>query len=316
MVTRSKVSILIPCYNAERYIGETLESAFRQTWPNIEVIVVNDGSVDGSAAVVRSFKRPNLKLIEQENRGQTAALNVCVAHASGDLVQFLDADDLIEPNKIELQVVRLAEHTHCVASCEWGRFYHSPQDTRFTPESVWRDLDPVDWLALSRADGLGMMFPAIWLIPMLLLQKIGPWVEELTLNNDAEYFTRVLLAAESVLFCAGARCHYRSGVPGSLSGLKSPSAWASQFRVIELCESYVREREDSERIRRGFALSWQHLAHAMYPHYPKLAERALARARAIHPIVIRPDAGPKFAFVSRIIGWRAARRLQVAFGLH
>jgi glycosyltransferase involved in cell wall biosynthesis len=253
-------------------------------------------------------------LLEQENRGQTAALNVALAHATGDFAQFLDADDLIEPEKIERQLVRLKEHPHCVGSSEWGRFYRYPQETRFDPELVWRDLDPIDWLALSRADGLGMMFPAIWLIPMPILRKIGPWMEELTLNNDAEYFTRVLLAAERVLFCPGARCHYRSAVPGSLSGRKSTSAWASQFRVHELCEAYVREREDSDRVRRGFALSWQHLAHASYPYDSGLAERALARARALHPVVIRPDGGPAFAVVSRVVGWRAARRLQVASG--
>jgi len=308
------VSVLIPCYNAEKYIGETLESVFRQTWPAIEVIVVNDGSVDRSAAVVRSFARPSLQVVEQENRGQTAALNVCLARASGDFVQYLDADDLIEPEKIERQVIRLAEHPRCIASSEWGRFCRSSQETRFDPETVWRDLDPIDWLALSRADGLGMMFPAIWLIPMDIVRKVGPWMEELTLNNDAEYFTRALLAAERVLFCPDARCHYRSDVRGSLSGQKSRSAWASQFRVTELCEAYVREREDSERVRRGFALSWQHLAHASYPYDPGLAERALARARALHPVVIRPGGGPAFAVVSRVVGWRAARRLQVASG--
>ena len=139
-------------------------------------------------------------------------------------------------------------------------------------------------------------------------------MEELTLNNDAEYVTRVLLAAERVLFCAGARCQYRSAVPGSLSGRKSRRAWDSQFRVIELCEAYIRAREDSERVRRGFALSWQHLAHASYPYDSGLAERALARARALHPVTIRPGGGPAFALVSRVIGWRAGRRLQVASG--
>jgi cellulose synthase/poly-beta-1,6-N-acetylglucosamine synthase-like glycosyltransferase len=78
-VGHPKVSVLIPCYNAEKYIGETLESVLRQTWPAIEVIVVNDGSVDGSAAVVRSFARQNLRLVEQENRGQTAALRPLAA---------------------------------------------------------------------------------------------------------------------------------------------------------------------------------------------------------------------------------------------
>jgi glycosyltransferase involved in cell wall biosynthesis len=313
-MSHPKVSVLIPCYNAEKYIGETLECVIRQTWPAIEVIVVDDGSTDRSAAVVRSFARPNLRLVEQANRGQTAALNVCLAHASGDFVQYLDADDLIEPKKIESQLVRLAENLRCIASAEWGRFYRSPRETRFDPEPVWRDLDPLEWLALSRADGLGMMLPAIWLIPMPIVRKIGPWMEELSLNNDAEYFTRALLAAERVLFCPGARCHYRSGLTGSLSGRKSRHAWESQFRVLQLCDSYVRSREDSDRMRRAFALSWQHMAHGCYPYDPRLAERALTRARALHSITIRPDGGPAFRAASRLIGWRIARRLQVVSG--
>lgn len=308
------VSVLIPCYNAEKYIGETLESVFRQTWQNVEVVVVDDGSKDNSADVVRSFCRPNLKLVEQSNRGQTAALNVCLAHATGDLVQYLDADDLIAPDKIERQVTRLADSPRWVASAEWGRFYGSVDETRFTPETVWKDLEPLDWLSLSRANGLGMMFPALWLIPMPIVRAIGPWREDLSLNNDAEYFTRILLAAERVLFCAGARCYYRSGLAGSLSGHKSPAAWASQVRVLELCEGYVRAREDSERVRRGFALSWQHLAHACYPYDRRTAKYALKRAKALHGVTIKPDGGPAFHIVSRLVGWRLARMLQVASG--
>jgi glycosyltransferase involved in cell wall biosynthesis len=313
-MTYPKVSVLIPCYNSQRFIGETLESVFRQTWPNVEIIVVDDGSTDGSAAIVRSYAKENLLLVEQNNRGQTAALNTCLSHASGNFVQYLDADDLLAPEKIELQLARLAGTASCIASCEWGRFHQSSGETRFVPETVWRDLDPIDWLALSRADGLGMMFPGLWLIPMPIVRKAGFWLEELTLNNDAEYFTRILLFSERVLFCSGARCHYRSGLTGSLSKQRSPRAWKSQLQVLELCERYVRAREDSERVRRGFALSWQHLAHACYPYDPELAEEALARARAVHTVLIRPRGGPTFNTLSRIAGWRTARRLQVASG--
>src|SRR5262249_39734401 len=116
------------------------------------------------------------------------------------------------------------------------------------------------------------------------------------------------------LFCPGARCYYRSRVDGSLSGRKSTAAWASQFHVIELCESNVRAREDSERVRRAFALSWQHLAHGCHPYDPVLAELALERARALHSVIIRPDGGRVFKLVSSLIGWRAARRLQAISG--
>jgi glycosyltransferase involved in cell wall biosynthesis len=313
-LNRPTVSVLVPCYNAEKFIGETLESIFRQTWPSVQVVVVDDGSTDDSSHVVRGFARKNLTFINQKNRGQTAALNACLVHACGDFVQYLDADDLLDSEKIERQVTRLIDRPNCVASAEWGRFYTSIDEAKFDPEPVWRDLDPIDWLALSRADGLGMMLPALWLVPMPIIRTVGQWREELTLNNDAEYFTRILLACQQVLFCPGARCYYRSGVGGSLSGRKSPGAWASQFRVIELCERNVRAREDSERVRRGFALSWQHFAHASYPYEPTIAARALTRAGTLHPATIHPDGGPTFKVISRLIGWRAARRLQVASG--
>lgn len=310
----ARVSVLIPCYNAARYIGETLASVRAQTWPDLEVVVVDDGSTDGSVQAIEAASLPNLKLVRQPNRGQTAALNTALAHATGDFVQYLDADDLIDADKIALQMARLASAPDCVASAEWGRFYADPAETPFTPEPVWRDTAPLDWLAESRAEGLGMMFPALWLTPMPLIRAAGPWDETLSLNNDAEYFTRVLLKARQVLFVEGARCRYRSGLPGSLSGQKSAAHWASQRRVLELCQAYVLEREDSERVRRAFALSWQHLAHACLPYDPALADQALTNARALHPVKIRPGGGPAFRVLSHLIGWRAARRLQVASG--
>jgi glycosyltransferase involved in cell wall biosynthesis len=306
------VSVLIPCLNAARYIGETLESVMRQTWPNIEVVVVDDGSQDGSTLVVERFSKA--RLVQQANQGAAAARNRAFDASTGAFVQFIDADDLIEPDKIERQMARLVDHPKCVASSEWGRFYNSPNETRFDPEKTWSDLDPLDWLAASRADGLGMLFPALWLLPRQIVNAAGPWDELLSVGDDGEFFTRVLLASERVLFCSGARCHYRSGVLGSLSGRKSLQAWASAYRVLELCESHVRAREDSERMRRGFALSWQHLAHGSYPYDPALAERAIVRAQNLHPVLIMPGGGLRFRWLSRIIGWRAARRLQIASG--
>ena len=149
---------------------------------------------------------------------------------------------------------------------------------------------------------------------MSIVQTIGPWREDLTLNNDAEYFTRALLGSKKVLFCDGARCRYRSGISGSLSGQKATQHWRSQALVIKLCAERVLAREDSDRLRRAFAKSWQHLAHACYAYEPSLAESALAQARNLHPVRISPDGGPAFRLLSQLIGWRAARLLQLASG--
>ena len=308
------VSVLIPCYNAEKYIGETLESVFRQTWQNIEVVIVDDGSEDNSVREVERFRAENLTLIRQPNAGAAAARNLAYRKATGDYLQFLDADDIISPEKIASQIARLTSHARCVATGKWGRFYTSITETQFEKEAVQADLDSVEWLVHSNQNGLGMLFPALWLIPRAVAEAAGPWDETLSLDDDGEYFTRVVLAADRVLFCPEAKCHYRSGVMDSLSGRKSPAAWASQVRVLELCEGYVRAREDSERVRRGFALSWQHLAHTCYPYDRRTAEYALKRAKALHSVTIKPDGGPVFHVVSRLAGWRLARLLQVVSG--
>jgi glycosyltransferase involved in cell wall biosynthesis len=313
-VSSPLVSVLIPCFNSARFIGETLESVFRQSWPAIEVVVVNDGSTDASLQEIRRFARPGLVVIDRENRGAAASRNEAFARSSGAFVQFLDADDLISPDKIMLQMHRLLSSADCIASAEWGRFRSDPQETIFLREPVWQDLDPLDWLAASRVDGLGTLFPALWLIPRAVATVAGPWLPDLTVGDDTEYFTRLILASKRILFCNEARAFYRSGIAGSLSGDKSLAGWASQFKANELCEEMVLAREDSDRMRRGFSLTWQSFAHSAYPYDRDLAKRALAHGHALHPVRTRPGGGPTFHLVSRFVGWRLARLLQVASG--
>jgi len=92
------VSVVIPCYNYEKYVGLALESVRRQRVSPFEVIVVDDGSTDGSAAVIQSF--PGVRYLRQENAGHVAAFNRGYAESRGDVVLFLDADDLLEPDAI------------------------------------------------------------------------------------------------------------------------------------------------------------------------------------------------------------------------
>jgi glycosyltransferase involved in cell wall biosynthesis len=308
------VSVLIPCFNAEKFIAETLESVLGQTWPNLEVIVVDDGSQDSSVQAVERFVSRGVRLLRQPNRGAGAARNTALRASNGAFVQFLDADDLISATKIEIQLRRLVDNPDAIASAEWGRFQGSPSEICWNPEPVWQDMSPLDWLAASRAQGLGMLFPALWLVPRQVVDRAGFWDESLSLGDDGEYFTRVILNSKCVLFCSGARCYYRSRVRGSLSGNKSLEGFRSAFRVIDLCESHVLAKEKSDRMKRATALMWQHLAHACYPYDPVIAERALERARQIHSVTIAPSGGRTFRLLSGVIGWRAARKLQVLSG--
>jgi glycosyltransferase involved in cell wall biosynthesis len=310
-MSAAKVSILIPCHNAEPFVAETLESVISQTWPNLEIIVVDDGSVDGSAAVISSFGSDRVKYIRTSGVGAAAARNIAFAHATGDFVQFLDADDLLEPHKIEAQMSALQGKQNLVAAANWVRFYHD-RTSVISPTPGGNVMTrPLEWLL---ADRLKMLFPAMWLIPRNLVKDAGLWDERLSLCDDTEFFTRLLLKSGGVIQVGGALCYYRSGIPGSLSRRKTEEAWRSQFHVHELCEKYIRHTEESDRTRQLFAVIWQEFAFASYPYAPQLAEHALDRARNLHPIKISPDGGPKFRLLSRIIGWRMARRLQVSSG--
>jgi glycosyltransferase involved in cell wall biosynthesis len=304
------VSVLIPCYNSGRWIRKTLESALAQTWPNIEIILVDDGSIDDSVVVVERLESRQIKLIKQQNAGAAAARNRAFKESSGEYIQYLDADDLLSPRKIELQMARLAENPRCVASAEWARFSLDPAEATFLPDETWLDLEPVEWLVRAWRDGGGMLYPALWLVPRQIVINAGPWLPNLSLNDDGEFFARVVLASDRILFCEGARTYYRSGIAGSLSGLKSHKGWESQFKVIDLCQGYLLAREDSDRTRRVCAMMWQRLAHASYPYYRSLANEALARARALHPEKLKPEGGHAFKFVSNMAGWKLARLLQ------
>src|SRR5262245_3615788 len=124
------VSILIPCFNAARFVAKTIESALDQTHKNIEIIVVDDGSTDNSAEVVANYG--SVQLLRQKNAGVTCARNVALRRSRGDFIQYLDADDLISPDKIERQLACLVgRNEDCVATAEWGRFYTDPRETRF-----------------------------------------------------------------------------------------------------------------------------------------------------------------------------------------
>jgi len=104
-----QISVVIPVFNGEKFIQEALESVLAQNEPSVEILVVDDGSTDGTAAVAENF-RGAIRLIRQPNRGVAAARNHGIQLAQAEVLAFLDADDLFTPDKFALQLPRLAEN--------------------------------------------------------------------------------------------------------------------------------------------------------------------------------------------------------------
>jgi len=304
------VSILIPCHNAQRWIAETLESALSQTWQNKEIIVVDDGSTDNSLAVAKRFESPIVKVISQKKRGASTARNRAFQESQGDFIQYLDADDLLAPDKIERQIQLLVDgNSDCVAAGEWARFYKTPSEALFIPQPLWADMSPVEWLVCAW-EGQWMMHPAAWLVPRQVAKKAGPWNETLSLNDDGEYFCRVLLASKEVKFCWGAKIYYRSGISGSLSGSISANALKSVFCSLELCTSHLLAVEDSPRTRHTCAAQFQRFIHEVYPDVPDLQKTAEAKVKQLGGSQLKPFGGPMFQLLTYALGWKQAKRIQ------
>ena len=121
MTTRTRVSVVIPCYNAAPFLAETLTSVVAQTYPPHEVIVIDDGSTDESASIAASFA-PLVRVIRQANRGESVAHNRGIAMAQGEWVALLDADDLWEVHKLERQI-EVARSLSAEFVCVYNDFY-------------------------------------------------------------------------------------------------------------------------------------------------------------------------------------------------
>jgi len=304
------VSILIPAYNAEQYLAETLDSALAQTWDNLEVIVVDDSSKDNTLAIAQQYESKIVKVIHQSNQGQSASENRALEAAQGDFIQYLDADDLLAPDKIDRQIQCLGDrNSPYVAAGEWARFYHTPSEARFTPQALWADFPPTDWL-IAAWEGSYMMHGAAWLIPRSISDRAGGWNADLSLINDFEYFSRILLASEGVKFCWGAKTYYRSGSSSNLSGTKSYTAWKSAVLSMKLGTQHLLSVEDSSRTRRACANALQGLLYTLYPDAPDLRQDLEQQIQQLGGSDLALPGGPALQILSRLIGWQRAKHLQ------
>jgi glycosyltransferase involved in cell wall biosynthesis len=309
------VSILIPCFNCSPWIGATLESALAQTWPDCEVIAVDDGSTDDTSARLEAFRSRGVTVLRQPNRGASAARNRALAEARGNFIQFLDADDLLSDDKIAVQVEALEPHAdRKVASCAWGWFSTTAADATMSAETIWDDQSPIDFLVACARENL-MFPPCAWLIPRRLCDAAGPWNETLSMNDDGEYMARVLAASGGIRFCEGARAYYRNANPDSYSGRRTAAAADSDLRAWDAIVAVMMRMEKSDRVAKAAAIGYQRIRIRYRGECPKVVAAAQQRERAFGGGDERLDPGLLLRITSRVLGWERAARLGRALGV-
>jgi glycosyltransferase involved in cell wall biosynthesis len=298
------VSVIIPAFNAGRWIRDSTGSVITQTYSNLELIVVDDGSTDQTPVFLAELADPRVHVIRQAQLGAAAARNMGLSVARGELIQFLDADDLLSANKIEMQVRALGSAERgCIASCEWVHVTRAeirkPLET-----TAWCTEDPIEWLVQSLRGG-GMMQPAGWLTPRELIDRAGGWNEELTLHDDGDFFARVLGESTRNIFVEDALVLYRDNAAG-LSRQRSRRAAESALAVCRSRHAVIIARRSDIEARSAIATQYAQFAYEFLKDHPDLADQALAEIRTL---AVAPDpviGGPLFRIVAQVSGFPTA----------
>lgn len=308
------VSIIIPVYNKAAFVSETLDSALAQSYSNIELILVNDGSTDGSLKILQEYKDKfpeKIILIDSLNQGVSAATNLGIQSSKGDYIQFLDADDLLSPFKISSQIGLLeVQGEQNLATCPYVGFKDSILDFSRVTYGAFQSFESGLDLLLQFWERQEMLQPACYLTQRSLIEKAGRWDETLTINQDGEFFMRVLLLVKQVIYDPDSQVYYRNPEPSNVSQQKSEKAFSSLLNSYQLYEKHSLVIEDSTRVQKALKQVYQKFIYDCYPNYPELILKAEALMKRLGVKEKTYIGGPKFQMLSKYLGFKNALKLK------
>jgi len=304
------VSIIIPAYNTKDFIYQCIQSVINQTYRNIEIIVINDGSTDGTLEVINSITDPRLILVSQENRGCSATKNIGLRISKGDFIQYLDADDYLSPDKIEKQVDKLSLNENCTAVCKTVIISNNKKinGLEIDINLIQNGGKGKDFLlSLWGLNGKsGMVQPNAYLISRKIANEIGEWNEEISPSpdEDGEYFARVLLATETVFYTEGVNYYRKVSNTKSLSQNFSFQRALNLLDTVELKFSHLFKVENSKRIRKLYQFNISQVAYQFGVRYPKLIDYALEKIQNKRVNILRIRNPWLFKYLSCAIGFK------------
>jgi glycosyltransferase involved in cell wall biosynthesis len=307
------VSILIPAYNAEKWIADTIRSALGQTWPKKEIIIVDDGSTDQTLAIARQFASQEVCVFTQPNQGASAARKKAYSLCQGGYVQWLDADDLLRAEKIarQMAVLERLSSNRTLPSSGWGYFMYRLRKTVFCPSALWCDLSPVEWQVRKMEQNLHMPLMT-WLVSRELCQAAGPWDTRLSLDDDGEYFCRVVLASDGIRFVPEAEVYYRRSGTSTMSAVDwSNKKLDSQALSMQLQIAHLRAAEDSDRVRAACLTYLHNWLHCFYPERMDIVGQLAQTAADLGGELKEPRLPWKYVWIQKLFGWESAKRARI-----
>lgn len=310
-----KVSIIIPLFNSVNYIKETLESAIAQSYKDLEIIVVDDHSTDNSPEIVEKFQEyyPNtIQLIKNTGKGACSARNFGFRMSSGDFIQYLDADDLISPDKIEKQLEALCSSPGKLAVCNTYNFQEEVLNSSNTDKDfIFSTNSPEIFLEnLWGAKGKNHYVAVhAWLTPRRIIEKAGSWNEDLAKDQDGEFFARVVLQSEGIVYVPGIKSFYRKHTTGkNIAARKDRKHIESQLIALLSKEHQLSQKSNSAGFHKAMALQYKCIAVDSWPLFKDIYKTAMYKVQEHGNSDYLPLLGGKLVeFVKKTFGWKIAK---------
>lgn len=300
-----QVSILIPVYNAELYIAAALDSALAQSCSNIEIIALDDGSTDSSPNVLRRYQ-DRIKVIYQENRGGCAARNRLMRESSGKWIQFLDSDDVIDPNKVADQLRYAARFQVDVVLDTMRLFYNMPQEE---DGAYLRPLGDDWWLNLIQVR-IPFTTAALW--RREAIEAVGGWDEALPSNQEYDLYYRLLRSGRRFAHQDLAMTRYRMPSKQHPPKRDVQGTITQRLRLLDNIESHLLAKAEVTG-ERGRAIAGQRLQLARQlwaVDRPKaLREAKRLSRRDIAHLVSNPTLPRRYLMTAASLGFANAERL-------
>lgn len=300
-ISAKLVSVIIPAYNAAQTIVETLDSVFAQTYKNLEVIVVNDGSTDDTLAVLENY--PNsINVLSTENKGVSHARSLGFKHSKGGFIQYLDADDLLISEKIEIQLQALLVQNADVAYGDWQKV-RTENNQLTISETIERKIDGDLEIAL---------FTYFWCPPAAILYSRGlcnrlKWNENLPVIQDARYFLDAAIAKGKFVYTKGIMAKYRTAQLSSLSQKSDLNFVRDLYENTKGIYSIWKADVDTDK-KMAIIKSLRHCIYRLSVLDKSLAKEAIEFLLQIEPYYLPPEKGFLRA-LSKIIGYESAEKV-------
>lgn len=304
------VSICMPAYNAEKYIRETITCLLGQTYKNIELIIVDDGSTDNTLKIINSIVDSRIKVLSNPKKNAASARNFAYLNSKGDYIVFFDADDLVDQDFIEKQVYKLQEDENAIVLSNWGRFYNDNLKTYGeAPHIVKNDLTYEEWILAYWLEVKHTTPPGRAIIARKLIEKTPLWDEKLTLNDDFQFFNELFFNCTKITY-NNTNFYYRSGVNG-LSSKKSNNHYISSLNSIKR-GIYLAQLKYPSKIELKVCYSnlLQNLKYEVYPDM-EIISLIDVELKKLPKSTFKFPAGGYTKLAVNLIGWKLTKRIKL-----